>query len=255
MAQSLQLHLLLLVLIPIPQCGGSLIDLEDIVYQFLLQNCSSNERLVTYDVTGDNGTRGPNREKSLAEYPPVTIKVGPVSYGKAQVESLQLSAVYVQLFHNNQTNVPGKAQISEQVQHEDEYIWTVNKGLEFTTKLKFSINVPLVYQFSSEISTSVKTSTGSTTVETRTTKQWIKQDVTIPPGATIEAKWFVNKAKVVVPWVSEITLNGYVAALFETPDKELTLEVHLTQAALNMNTSQETDLPSLSGLQDSLQQT
>lgn len=127
----------------------------------------------------------------------MTIEVGPVTYGKAQVQSLQISAVYVQIFHNNQTDEVGKAQISEQVEHEDEYIWTVDKGLEFTTKLTFSVNVPLVYQFSSEFSTSVKSSTGSTTVETRTTKQWIKQEVEIPPGVTIEAKWYVNEAKVV----------------------------------------------------------
>ncbi|XP_040068849.1 uncharacterized protein LOC120841914 [Ixodes scapularis] len=221
MAHSLQLHLLLLALIPIQQCGGRLIDLEDIVYKFLLLNCTNNERLVTYDVFGDNKTRGPHPEQDLFKNPPVTIEVGPVTYGKAQVQSLQISAVYVQIFHNNQTDEVGKAQISEQVEHEDEYIWTVDKGLEFTAKLTFSVNVPLVYQFSSEFSTSVKSSTGSTTVETRTTKQWIKQEVEIPPLSTIEAKWFVNEAKVVVPWVLDITLKGNVAALFEKPGNQL----------------------------------
>ncbi|XP_042145678.1 uncharacterized protein LOC120841920 [Ixodes scapularis] len=149
------------------------------------------------------------------------MEVGPVSYGKPQVQLLQLSAVYVQTFHNNQSDVEGKAHISEEVQHEDEYSWTVNKGLQFTSKVKFTVNVPLVYQFSSEISTSVNTGSGSTTVETRTTKQWIKQDVIIPPGATIEAKWYVNEAQVVVPWESNITLSGHVVALFEKPKQEL----------------------------------
>ncbi|KAM7291741.1 uncharacterized protein ISCGN_028312 [Ixodes scapularis] len=104
MAHSLQLHLLLLALIPIQQCGGRLIDLEDIVYKFLLLNCTNNERLVTYDVFGDNKTRGPHPEQDLFKNPPVTIEVGPVTYGKAQVQSLQISAVYVQIFHNNQTD-------------------------------------------------------------------------------------------------------------------------------------------------------
>ncbi|KAM7298628.1 uncharacterized protein ISCGN_019206 [Ixodes scapularis] len=212
MVQSHQLHLLLLVLIPIQHCGGGLIDLEDIIYQFLLRNCSIDERLVTYYVVGDSQIRGFDPVKDFVNYPPVTMEVGPVIYGEAQVHLLQLSAVYVQIFHNNQTGVVGKAHISEEVLHEDEYMWTVNKGLDFTSKVKFTVNVPLVYQFSSEISTSVKTGSGSTTVETRTTKQLIKQDVIIPPGATLEAKWYVNEAQVVVPWESNITLSGYIMA-------------------------------------------
>ncbi|KAM7290507.1 transcription initiation factor TFIID subunit 4-like [Ixodes scapularis] len=36
-------------------------------------------------------------------YPPVKIKVGRVVYQAAKVESLKLSAVYVQIFHNNQS--------------------------------------------------------------------------------------------------------------------------------------------------------
>ncbi|CAN7940266.1 unnamed protein product [Ixodes pacificus] len=126
------------------------------------------------------------------------------------------------MFHNNQPDEEGKAYISEQIDHEDEYMWSVTRGAEFTVKAKFSINVPLVYQFSTEFSTTVKTSSGSTRVETRTTRQLIKQDIKIPPGATIEAKWYVNEAQVVVPWVADICLEGYVAALFETPDKKLT---------------------------------
>ncbi|CAN8032939.1 unnamed protein product, partial [Ixodes persulcatus] len=91
----------------------------------------------------------------------------------------------------------GKAYISEQVEHEDEYMWSVTRGADFTVKAKFSINVPLVYQFSTEFSTTLTTSSGSTTIETRTTRQLIKQDIKIPPGATIEAKWYVNEAHVV----------------------------------------------------------
>uniref|UniRef100_A0A0K8R7C3 Putative cytotoxin-like protein n=1 Tax=Ixodes ricinus TaxID=34613 RepID=A0A0K8R7C3_IXORI len=218
MAQRLQLPLLLFVLIPIQQCGGNLIDFEDIVYQFLLRKCSYNEMLVVYDITGHNKSQGPRPDDDRNEHPPVTMEVGPVTYSDTRVQSLQLSAVYVQTFHNNQTDVEGKAQISEQVEHEDEYMWTVNKGLDFTTKVKFSIKVPLIYELNSEVTTSVKTGSGSTTVETRTTKQWIKQDIRIPPLSTIEAKWYVNEAQVVVPWESAITLHGYVAALFKTPD-------------------------------------
>lgn len=134
---------------------------------------------------------------SQCRHPPVEFDVGPVTYGTAKVQSLELSAVYVQTFHNNQSDVLGRAQISEQIEHEDEYMWTVTSGADLSVKLKFTINVPLVYSFSSEFSTTLKTSSGSTTAQTLTTRQWIKQDVAIPPGATIEAKWFVNKAQVV----------------------------------------------------------
>uniref|UniRef100_A0A0K8R8I5 Putative cytotoxin-like protein n=1 Tax=Ixodes ricinus TaxID=34613 RepID=A0A0K8R8I5_IXORI len=64
-------------------------------------------------------------------------------------------------------------------------MWTVTKGLEFLLlKSSSSVNVPLVYQFSSEFSTSVKTTSGSTTVETQTMRQLIQQDVIIPPSVT-----------------------------------------------------------------------
>uniref|UniRef100_A0A0K8R8N4 Putative cytotoxin-like protein n=1 Tax=Ixodes ricinus TaxID=34613 RepID=A0A0K8R8N4_IXORI len=222
MAQSFPLHFLLLLLATIERSSGNLFDLEDAVYSFLITNCSNSERLATYDITGDNLTRGLKKGETIDTHPPVKIKVGPVRYGSPQVQSLQLSAVYVQTFHNNQSDVVGKAHISEQVEHEDEYTWTVTKGLEFTTKVKFSVNIPLVYQFSSEFSTSVKTTSGSTTVETQTTRQLIKQDVIIPPGTTIEAKWYVNEAQVVVPWEADIYLEGTVAALFETPNGALT---------------------------------
>uniref|UniRef100_A0A147BXN2 Putative cytotoxin-like protein n=1 Tax=Ixodes ricinus TaxID=34613 RepID=A0A147BXN2_IXORI len=222
MAQIFPLHFLLLLLVTTERSSGNLFDLEDVVYSFLVTNCSNSERLATYDITGDNKTRGLKAGETIDTHPPVKIKVGPVRYGSAQVLSLQLSAVYVQTFHNNQSDVVGKAHISEQVEHEDEYMWTVTKGLEFTTKVKFSINVPLVYQFSSEISTSVKTTSGSTTVKTRTTRQLITQDVIIPPRTTIEAKWYVNEAQVVVPWEADIYLEGTVAALFETPNRALT---------------------------------
>ncbi|CAN8012167.1 unnamed protein product [Ixodes pacificus] len=218
MAQSFPLHLLLFLLVTVERGSGNLFDLEDVVNEFLVRSCSKNERLVTFDITGDNKNRGLKDGVTMGTHPPVKMEAGPVRYHSAEVQSLQLSAVYVQIFHNNQSGVDGKAHISEEVQHEDEYMWTVTKGLDFTTKVKFSITVPLVYQFSSEISTSVKSTSGSTTVETRTTKQLIKQDVIIPPGATIEANWYVNEAHVVVPWVSDIYLDGMVAALFETPN-------------------------------------
>ncbi|XP_040075469.1 uncharacterized protein LOC120836191 [Ixodes scapularis] len=221
MTQRFQfLLLLLLLLCSVHQSSGTLFDLEDVIYQVLVRNCSYNERLVTFDVTGDNKTRG--RPELLATYPPVKIKVGPVVYQAAKVESLKLSAVYVQIFHNNQSGEGGKAYISEQVEHEDEYMWSVTRGADFTAKAKFSINVPLIYQFSTEFSTTLTTSSGSTKIETRTTRQLIKQDIKIPPGATLEAKWYVNEAQVVVPWVADIFVKGYVAALFETPDKNLT---------------------------------
>uniref|UniRef100_A0A6B0V6S3 Putative salivary secreted cytotoxin n=1 Tax=Ixodes ricinus TaxID=34613 RepID=A0A6B0V6S3_IXORI len=221
MAQRFQFLLLhLLFLYSVRQSSGTLFDLEDVIYQILVRNCSYNERLVTFDVTGDNKTRG--RPEKLDTYPPVKFEVGPVVYQAAKVESLKLSAVYVQIFHNNQSGEEGKAYISEQVEHEDEYMWSVTRGADFTVKAKFSINVPLVYQFSTEFSTTLTTSSGSTTIETRTTRQLIKQDIKIPPGATIEAKWYVNEAQVVVPWTADIFLKGYVAALFETPDKNLT---------------------------------
>ncbi|CAN8032937.1 unnamed protein product, partial [Ixodes persulcatus] len=108
-------------------------------------------------------------------------------------------ALFLCHFFNKPVNLchEGKAYISEQVEHEDEYMWSVTRGADFTVKAKFSINVPLVYQFSTEFSTTLTTSSGSTTIETRTTRQLIKQDIKIPPGATIEAKWYVNEAQVV----------------------------------------------------------
>ncbi|XP_040070188.1 uncharacterized protein LOC120843047 [Ixodes scapularis] len=208
--------------VTIEPSSGNLFDLEDAVYSYLVTNCSNSERLVTFDITGDNKTRGLKAGETMDTHPPVKIKVGPVRYGKAQVQSLQLSAVYVQIFRNNQSGMVGNAYISEEVEHEDEYMWTVTKGVEFTTTVKFSVNIPLVYQFSSELSTSLKTTSGSTTVETRTTRQSITQDVIIPPGTTIEAKWYVNEARVVVPWESDIYMEGTVAALFETPNRALT---------------------------------
>uniref|UniRef100_A0A6B0V7L2 Putative salivary secreted cytotoxin n=1 Tax=Ixodes ricinus TaxID=34613 RepID=A0A6B0V7L2_IXORI len=223
MAQSFQFSLVLLpffFLYSVYQSSGELLDLDDVMYEVLLRNCSYDERLVTFDVTGDNKTRGPI--ENLDTYPPVTYEVGPVQYYAAKETALKLSTVYMQVFHNNMSGQDNKAYISEQIDHEDEYTWSVTKGAELNVKAKFSINVPLVYQFSTEFSTSMKTSSGSTTTETRTTRQLIKQDIKIPPGATIEAKWYVNEAQVVVPWVADILLKGYVAALFETPDKKLT---------------------------------
>ncbi|XP_040068835.1 uncharacterized protein LOC115322015 [Ixodes scapularis] len=217
MEQRFQL-LLLLLLIPIQQSCGYLFDVQDAIYEFLVTNCSNNERVLTFDIEGDNKTRGAtgNAEK-LAEHPPVKFHVGPVTYGTAKVQSLELSAVYVQTFHNNQSDVEDRAYISEQIEQEDEYMWTVTSGAELSLKVKFKVEVPLVYSFSTEFSGTLKTSSGSTTVETRTTRQWIKQDVRIPPGAIIEAKWYVSKAQVEVPWESNITMKGYVAALFESP--------------------------------------
>lgn len=40
--------------------SGNLLDLDDVMYEILLRNCSYDERLVTFDVTGDNRTRGPH---------------------------------------------------------------------------------------------------------------------------------------------------------------------------------------------------
>ncbi|CAN8012164.1 unnamed protein product, partial [Ixodes pacificus] len=204
--------------------SGYLFDLEDIVHEFLMENGSESDKLVTYDITGDNKTRGLSKTVTMDMYVILHFHFKndmqkPLS--QTQVQSLQMSAVYAQIFHNNQSGVDSKAYISEQVEHEDEYMWTVTKGLEFTTKVKFSITVPLLYQFSSEVSTSVKTTSGSITVETRTTRQLIKQDLILPAGATIEAKWYVNEAQVVVPWESDIYLEGTVAALFETPNGDL----------------------------------
>ncbi|KAM7310474.1 uncharacterized protein ISCGN_007382 [Ixodes scapularis] len=217
MAESFQIHLLLL-LIPIQQSCGYLFDVQDAIYEFLVTNCSHNERVLTFDIEGDNKTRGATgKAEKLAEHPPVKFHVGPVTYGTAKVQSLELSAVYVQTFHNNQSEVEDRAYISEQIEQEDEYMWTVTSGAELSLKVKFKVEVPLVYSFSTEFSGTLKTSSGSTTVETRTTRQLIKQDVRIPPGATIQAKWYVSKAQVEVPWESNITMKGYVAALFESP--------------------------------------
>ncbi|XP_040067281.1 uncharacterized protein LOC115322970 [Ixodes scapularis] len=196
MAQGFQINLLLLLVSLTLSCGY-LFDVQDVIYEFLVTNCSNNERVSTFDIEGDNKTRGATgNAKKLAEHPPVAFDVGPVTYSTAKVQSLELSAVYVQTFHNNQSGVVGRAQISEEIDHEDEYIWTVINGADSSVKVKFSLSLPLVYSFSSELSTTLKTSSGSTTVETRTTRQWIKQDVAIPPGATIEAKWYVNTAQV-----------------------------------------------------------
>ncbi|XP_040070197.1 cytotoxin-like [Ixodes scapularis] len=216
MEQRFQL-LLLLLLIPVQQSGGYLFDVQDVIYEFLVTNCSHNERVLTFDIEGDNKTRGATEKVAeLARHPPVEFDTGPVTYGTARVQSLELSAVYVQTFHNNQSDVEGKAHISEKIEQEDEFMWTVTSGAELSVTAKFQIEVPLVYSFSSEFSTTLKKSSGSTTIETITTRQWIKQDVRIPPGATIQAKWYVNKAQVEVPWVANITMKGYVAALFES---------------------------------------
>uniref|UniRef100_A0A0K8RF42 Putative cytotoxin-like protein n=1 Tax=Ixodes ricinus TaxID=34613 RepID=A0A0K8RF42_IXORI len=223
MAQSFQFSLVLLpffFLYSVYQSSGELLDLDDVMYEVLLRNCSYDERLVTFDVTGDNKTRGPL--ENFKKYPPVTYEVGPVQYYAAKETSLKLSTVYMQVFHNNMSGQDNKAYVSEQIDHEDEYSWTVNKGADFTAKAKFSINVPLIYQFSTEFSTAMKTGSGTTKTETRTTRQLIKQDINIPAGATIEAKWYVNEAKVVVPWEANILLEGYVAGLFETADNNLT---------------------------------
>ncbi|CAN8033079.1 unnamed protein product [Ixodes persulcatus] len=59
MAQNFRfLLLLLLFLVSVKLSSGTLFDLEDVIYQILVRNCSYNERLVTFDVTGDNKTRG-----------------------------------------------------------------------------------------------------------------------------------------------------------------------------------------------------
>ncbi|XP_040068822.1 uncharacterized protein LOC120841889 [Ixodes scapularis] len=218
MAQSVQTHLLLLLLIPIQQCCGYIFDFQDVVYDYLVTKCDVDELVSTFDVDGDSKDRGATGDvKKLAEHPPVEFDVGPVTYGTAKVQSLELSAVYVQTFHNNQSDVEAKAHISEQIEQEDEYMWTVTSGADLSVKVSFKIEVPLVYSFSSEFSTTLKTSSGSTTVETRTTRQLIKQDVIIPPEATIEAKWLVNKAQVEIPWEANISMKGYVAALFHSP--------------------------------------
>ncbi|XP_029843572.2 cytotoxin-like [Ixodes scapularis] len=216
MEQHFQIHLLLL-LVSVTLSSG-LFDVQDVIYEFLVTNCSDTEKVSTFDIEGDSKTRGAtgNAEK-LAEHPPVEFDAGPVTYGTPKVQSLELSAVYVQTFHNNQSGVDYRASISEQIEQEDEYMWTVTSGADLTIKAKFQVTVPLVYSFSAEFSTTLKRSSGSTTVETRTTRQLIKQDVRIPPGATIQAEWYVNKAQVEVPWVSNITMKGYVAALFESP--------------------------------------
>uniref|UniRef100_V5H7A5 Putative salivary secreted peptide n=1 Tax=Ixodes ricinus TaxID=34613 RepID=V5H7A5_IXORI len=207
MAQSFQFLLLLLFLYSVHQSSGTLFDLEDVIYQILVRNCSYNERLVTFDVTGDNKTRGPRG--NLVTYPPVKIKVGPVVYQAAKVESLKLSAVYVQIFHNNQSGEEGKAYISEQVEHEDEYMWSVTRGADFTAKSQVQYKRATSLSVSRQnFSTTLTTSSGSTTIETRTTRQLIKQDIKIPPGATIEAKWYVNEAQVVVPWSGRHLLEG-----------------------------------------------
>uniref|UniRef100_A0A6B0UMQ7 Putative cytotoxin-like protein n=1 Tax=Ixodes ricinus TaxID=34613 RepID=A0A6B0UMQ7_IXORI len=93
MAQSFPLHLLLLFLVTIEQSSCNLFDLEDAVYLFLVTSCANDERVATYDITGDNLTRGLKAGETMDKHPPVTIKVGPVKYGSAQVQSLQLSAV------------------------------------------------------------------------------------------------------------------------------------------------------------------
>ncbi|KAG0445276.1 hypothetical protein HPB47_017453 [Ixodes persulcatus] len=45
--------------------------------------------------------------RAASGYPPVKFKVGPVVYQAAKVQSLKLSAVYVQIFHNNQSGEEG----------------------------------------------------------------------------------------------------------------------------------------------------
>ncbi|CAN7940754.1 unnamed protein product, partial [Ixodes pacificus] len=199
MAQSFQFSLLLLLfLVSVKFRSGTLFDLEDVIYQVLVRTCSYNERLVTFDVTGDEKTRG--RPEKLDTYKSnasnTNWKPRETTTAKNSKASRHFFAIS-SMFHNNQSGEEGKAYISEQVEHEDEYMWSVTKGADFTVKAKFSINVPLIYQFSTEFSTTLTTSSGSTRVETRTTRQLIKQDIKIPPGATIEAKWYVNEAQVV----------------------------------------------------------
>ncbi|CAN8012820.1 unnamed protein product, partial [Ixodes pacificus] len=197
MAQSFQFLLLLfLFLVSVKLSSGTLFDLEDVIYQILVRNCSYNERLVTFDVTGDNKTRG--RPEYLAtKATEVTRRGNPER--NDDCSEFSRFASFLRLSFNKPVNWchEGKAYISEQVEHEDEYMWYVTRGADFTVKAKFSINVPLVYQFSTEFSTTLTTSSGSTTIETRTTRQLIKQDIKIPPRATIEAKWYVNEAQVV----------------------------------------------------------
>ncbi|CAN8023719.1 unnamed protein product, partial [Ixodes persulcatus] len=208
--------------------SGNLFDLEDAVYLFLVTNCSNTERLATFDITGDNKTRGLKAGETMDTY--VILHFSSYRHAKKKKKKKKknlekLVPVFSQVnpeSTDSETGVVGTAHIAEEVEHQDEYIWTVTKGAEFTTTVKFSVNIPLVYQFSSEISTSVTTTSGSTTVETRTTRQLITQDVVIPPGTTIEAKWYVNEAQVVVPWEADIYLEGTVAALFETPNRALT---------------------------------
>ncbi|EEC05775.1 secreted salivary gland peptide, putative, partial [Ixodes scapularis] len=198
---------------------GHFFDIQDVIYDFLVTGCSNTERLSTFDIEGDKKTRG--ETKKLAEYVMLFFDFFFILFFRACTTQVckPISTVLV-LWSNSQEALDMKsmAQISEQIEHEDEYMWTVTSGADLSVKVKFSVSVPLVYSFSSELSTTLKTSSGSTTVETRTTRQWIKQDVAIPPGATIEAKWLVNKAQVVLPWVSNISMKGYIAALFESPN-------------------------------------
>ncbi|EEC07619.1 secreted salivary gland peptide, putative, partial [Ixodes scapularis] len=202
--------------------SGNLFDLKDAVYSYLVTNCSNSERLVTFDITGDNKTRGLKAGETMDTYVMLYFcfhRQNRKTLKKIKKSSQKFVLVFSQV---NPGFADSNAYISEEVEHEDEYMWTVTKGVEFTTTVKFSVNIPLVYQFSSELSTSLKTTSGSTTVETRTTRQSITQDVIIPPGTTIEAKWYVNEARVVVPWESDIYMEGTVAALFETPNRALT---------------------------------
>ncbi|EEC04089.1 secreted salivary gland peptide, putative, partial [Ixodes scapularis] len=187
---------LLLFLVSVKLSSGTLFDLEDVIYQILLRKCPYNERLVTFDVTGDNKTRGPRY--TLDSYSNASNKMWRPERSDNCPEFLKFAS-FLRLSLNNHLHLchEGKAYISEQVEHEDEYMWSVTRGADFTAQAKFSINVPLIYQFSTEFSTTLTTSSGFTRIETRTTGQLIKQDINIPPGATIEAKWYVNEAQVV----------------------------------------------------------
>ncbi|CAN8012223.1 unnamed protein product, partial [Ixodes pacificus] len=198
---------------------GYIFDLEDVIYDFLLTKCAHDELLATFDVDGDNKSRGATGDaRKLADryFALLTFKVS--RYVILNCTNNDCVSRVVCLFaHCSKQRAEAKAHISEQIEQEDEYMWTVTSGAELSVKVSFKIEVPLTYSFSSEFSTTLKTSSGSTTVETRTTRQLIKQDVIIPPEATIEAKWYVNKALVEIPWRANISMQGYVAALFHSP--------------------------------------
>ncbi|EEC18827.1 secreted salivary gland peptide, putative, partial [Ixodes scapularis] len=198
---------------------GYIFDFQDVVYDFLVTRCAVDELVSIFDVDGDSKDRGATGDaKKLADryFALLTFKISRyVIFGCTNNDCL--SRVVCLFAHCSKQWAEAKAHISEQIEQEDEYMWTVTSGAELSAKVSFKIEVPLVYSFSSEFSTTLKTSSGSTTVEARTTRQLIKQDVIIPPEATIEAKWLVNKAQVEIPWEANISMKGYVAALFHSP--------------------------------------